>query len=99
MKSDFAGGQLPSNKFGVNAAWWWLMILSLNLTTILQILTLEPESQRKRMKSLRFRLLNIPGRIIYHCDQIILKIARSHQSYLWILSIRERILKLSMFVT
>ena len=24
LKSDLAGGQLPSNKFGANAAWWAL---------------------------------------------------------------------------
>jgi hypothetical protein len=36
MKSDFAGGQLPSAKFGANAAWWALMILSMNFHTIMK---------------------------------------------------------------
>ena len=31
MKSDLAGGQLPSARFGANAAWWAIMILALNL--------------------------------------------------------------------
>ena len=30
MKSDLAGGQLPSGLFGANAAWWALTILSLS---------------------------------------------------------------------
>jgi hypothetical protein len=31
MKSDLAGGQLPSGKFGANAAWWAMMVLAFNL--------------------------------------------------------------------
>jgi hypothetical protein len=31
MKDDLAGGKLPSTDFGENAAWWWIMILALNL--------------------------------------------------------------------
>jgi len=33
MKDDLAGGKLPSEDFGENAAWWWIMILALNLNT------------------------------------------------------------------
>jgi hypothetical protein len=33
MKSDLAGGQLPSILFGANAARWALMILAHNLNT------------------------------------------------------------------
>jgi hypothetical protein len=33
MKSDFAGGKLPSNDFGENTAWWWISTLALNLNT------------------------------------------------------------------
>jgi hypothetical protein len=33
MKTDLAGGQLPSGLFGANAAWWALMILAHNLNT------------------------------------------------------------------
>jgi hypothetical protein len=36
MKKAFCGGQLPSGKFGVNAAWWWIMTLALNLTSIMK---------------------------------------------------------------
>ena len=31
LKSDLAAGQLPSNRFGVNAAWWSIVILAHNL--------------------------------------------------------------------
>ena len=36
MKDDLAVGKLPSDDFGENAAWWWIMILALNLNAMLQ---------------------------------------------------------------
>ncbi|MBN1829321.1 MAG: transposase, partial [Deltaproteobacteria bacterium] len=36
MKGDFAGGKLPSGDFGENAAWWWIMILAMNLNMIMK---------------------------------------------------------------
>ncbi len=38
--NDLAGGRLPSGKFGVNAAWWRIMILALNPTAALKRLAL-----------------------------------------------------------
>ena len=36
MKEDLAGGKLPSDDFGENAAWWWIMILAMNLNSIMK---------------------------------------------------------------
>jgi hypothetical protein len=36
MKDDLAGGKLPSDDFGENAAWWWIMILAFNLNAIMK---------------------------------------------------------------
>lgn len=36
MKDDLAGGKLPSSDFGTNAAWWWIMIIALNLNVMLK---------------------------------------------------------------
>jgi hypothetical protein len=40
MKEDLAGGQLPSGDFGENAAWWWVMVLALNLNVAMKRLVL-----------------------------------------------------------
>jgi hypothetical protein len=40
MKEDLAGGRLPSSDFGGNAAWWWIMILALNLNSAMKQLVL-----------------------------------------------------------
>ena len=95
MKSDFAGGKLPSKYFGVNAAWWWIMMLSLNLTQLLKQLALGPKGATKRMKSLRFSLFNLPGRVVEHARQLIIRIAKGHPSFRWLLDIRRRIAALA----
>ncbi len=40
MKDDLAGGKLPSADFGENAAWWWIMIIALNLNAMLKNIAL-----------------------------------------------------------
>ena len=40
MKSDLAGGQMPSGLFGANAAWWALTILAFNLNAAMKRLAL-----------------------------------------------------------
>jgi hypothetical protein len=48
MKGDFAGGQLPSGDFGESAAWWWVMILAMNLNTIMKRLVLGGSNYCRR---------------------------------------------------
>ena len=40
VKEDLAGGKLPSGDFGENAAWWCIMVVSLNLNVIMKRLVL-----------------------------------------------------------
>jgi hypothetical protein len=51
MKEDLAGGQLPSNDFGENAAWWWIMILAMNLNSSMKRLALGESWIPRRMKA------------------------------------------------
>ena len=64
MKDDLAGGKMPSSDFGVNAAWWWIMMIALNLNVMMKNLALDPSMKTKRMKAIRFLVINIPGRVL-----------------------------------
>jgi len=79
MKNDFAGGHLPSAKFGANAAWWALMILSMNLNSLMKRHVLGDKWATKRMKSVRFELIAAPARIIHHARQAIIRMNRPLQ--------------------
>jgi len=69
MKRDLAGGQLPSGRFGANAAWWQMMILALDLHSLFKK-ALDPAFRKKRMKAIRFRLLQLPGRVSERSRQL-----------------------------
>lgn len=92
MKSDFAGGQFPSSKFGANAAWWALMILSVNFQCLLKRLVLGGGYVAKRMKAIRHALIHTAGRIVHHSRQRCLRVSRAFHA--WLASLRERISEL-----
>lgn len=69
LKSDLAGGQLPSNKFGVNAAWWKVAVLAHNLHVLLEKLALPKGLVGSRFKKLRYHLINVPARLVQHARQ------------------------------
>jgi len=91
MKEDLAGGTLPSGDFGENAAWWWIMVLAFNLNAALKSLVLGGRWVHKRMKAMRFYLINIPARVIGRSRQLSLRLSAGDPAYGWLLSIRAKI--------
>lgn len=70
MKNDFSGGKLPCAEFGANACWWLLMIFSLNLHAIIKELILDNSWRRRRMKAVRFWIINIAARVVNRSRQL-----------------------------
>jgi hypothetical protein len=95
MKEDLAGGRLPSADFGENAAWCGITILAFNLNAAMKQLALQGAWVAKRMKALRFSLINLPGRILDHARHLIIRIAKGHPSLDVLLIARQRILELA----
>jgi hypothetical protein len=95
MKEDLAGGKLPSDDFGENAAWWWIMILSLNLNNAMKKLVLGKSWIKRRMKAIRFHLINLPARVMERSRQLFVKLPKNHPCLDWLLDIRTKIAVLS----
>ncbi len=74
QKEGLAGGQLPSNLFGANAAWWAIMVLSFNLNRLMQIAVLPKDLKESKMKALRFHIIQLPGRVIHHARQVFVRV-------------------------
>lgn len=91
MKDDLAGGKLPSDDFGVNAAWWWIMIMSLNLHGAMKSLVLGKSWISKRMKAIRFHLINVPARVMERSRQLVIRLSKNHPCINWFIDIRSRI--------
>jgi hypothetical protein len=94
MKEDFAGGKLPSDDFGENAAWWWIMILAMNLNSIMKQVALGKSWTSRRMKAIRFSLINIPGRIVERSRELIIRLVKGHPAFALFLETRSRIMAL-----
>ena len=72
-----AGGVLPCGRFGANAAWLRLVVLTHNVLTALKRLALPPELLQARPKRLRFLIFHTPGKLIHHARRTILRLVRA----------------------
>ena len=75
MKRDLAGGVMPCDRFGANAAWWAVMLLAYNLTTIMKTVVLGGSWRRRKMKALRLHFICVAGRVVRRAKQIRIKVA------------------------
>jgi Transposase DDE domain group 1 len=91
LKTDLAGGQLPSALFGANAAWWALAILAHNLNTAMKKLVLGKSWVTKRMKALRFHLIALPGRVVRHARKLIIRLGAGAETLAMIVNARQTI--------
>lgn len=95
LKEDFAGGVMPSGEFGANAAWWAIAVLAMNIAAAMQRIILGGAWVGRRMKAIRFLLMNVPGRVVAKARQLILRVSRDHPSLELLLRARERIRELA----
>ena len=75
LKNELAAGVLPGGRFGANAAWLRLAVLTHNVLTALKRLALPPERLAARPKRLRFLFFHTAGRLVNHARKLILRLA------------------------
>ena len=75
LKNELAAGVLPCGRFGANAAWLRLAVITHNVLTALKRLALPAEYLPARPKRLRFLFLNLAGRVVHHARAAHLRLA------------------------
>ena len=95
LKRDLAGGVMPSGYFGANAAWWWITVISFNLLMAMKLLVLGDAWIPKRLKAIRFHIINLPGRVVHHARSLVIKLSSNQRSCNLLAAIRERIVALA----
>ena len=75
VKNELAAGVLPCGRFGANAAWLRMSILTHNVMTALKRMALPEEFSTARPKRLRFLIFNTAGRIVHHARRVVCRIA------------------------
>ena len=91
MKDDLAGGKLPSDDFGENAAWWWILILAFNLNAMMKKLAMESSWLSKRMKAVRFSFINLPGRVVTRSRSLIIQLTKNNPVMELLINARRKI--------
>jgi hypothetical protein len=79
LKNELAAGTMPCGRFGANAAWLRMAVLTHNVLTALKRIGLSAEYLNARPKRLRFLFFHLPGRLIHHARGIWLRLTTTIQ--------------------
>ena len=63
VKNELGGGHVPSQRFGVNSAWFKIALLTYNVVSAMKGLCLEGDERTARMKRFRLLLIHVAGRM------------------------------------
>ena len=74
-KKELGAAVPPCGRFGANAAWYRLSLLTYNVLSALKSLALPASLSAARPKRLRFAVFTIMGRLVSHAGQTMLRIA------------------------
>lgn len=79
LKNELAAAALPSGKFGANAAWFRLHVLTYTLLSALKRLALPGDLSEARPKRLRFLVFNTVGKVLQHARRTLLRLTTTAQ--------------------
>ena len=82
LKIGFGMERMPCGQFEANAVFFKIGILAYNLFRLFVLKALDKSWHRRQVQTIRWRLYHIAGKIVYHQNQIFLKLHR-HFCYLF----------------
>jgi hypothetical protein len=89
LKNELAAGVLPCGRFGANAAWLRLAVLTHNVLVALKRLALPAELLAARPKRLRFLIFQTAGRMVHHARRVLLRLkAAAERLQEWLAALR-----------
>ena len=94
IKSGFGMEWMPSGDFGANGVYFGIGILTYNLFIAQKLLTMPGEWSTKTIKSVRWFLMEVGGKLVFHGRRMILKIATSLDKFRIYLEMRRRTFEL-----
>ena len=93
LKDELGGGHVASGKFGVEAAWWNIAVMSMSLLNLFKRNFLPEESHACRPKAMRYSFFVMIGKFVKHARKMVLKInSTSEQVIGWYRYARDRLL-------
>jgi hypothetical protein len=90
-KNELGARVPPSGKFGANAAWYRLSLLTLNLLQAMKLHALPPALAKARPKRLRFVLFTLAGKISSHAEKLIVHVGERAERLAGLVAARAKL--------
>jgi hypothetical protein len=90
-KNELGAAVPPCGRFGANAAWYRLSLLTYNVLSALKSLALPPSLSTARPKRLRFTLFTLAGRLVTHARQLVLRVSAAAERLAGLIAARRRL--------
>lgn len=97
-KNEVAAAVLPCGRFGANAAWYRLSLLTYNLLSAMKSLALPPELSSARPKRLRFSVFTLAGRIVSHAGRLVVRVGAEAEALAGLVAARLRLAQLRLLL-
>jgi DDE family transposase len=94
-KNELGAAVPPCGRFGANAAWYRLSLLTYNVLSALKSLALPPHLSTARPKRLRFALFTLAGRLLTHAGQLWLRVSAAAERLAGLIAARRQLLLLA----
>ena len=94
-KNELGAAVPPCGRFGANAAWYRISLLTYNVLSAMKSLVLPTELSAARPKRLRFRVFTIAGRLIAHAGKLVLRISAAAEHFAGLIAARARLASLA----
>ena len=90
-KNELGAAGPPCGRFGANAAWYRLSLLTYNVLSALKSLALPAHLSAARPKRLRFALFTLPGRLVTHAGRLLLRVSAEAERLVGLIAARTRL--------
>jgi hypothetical protein len=90
-KNELGAAVPPCGRFGANAAWYRLSLLTYNVLSALKSLALPPALSTARPKRLRFTLFTLAGRLVTHAGQLVLRVSAEAERLAGLIAARHQL--------
>ena len=90
-KNELGAAVPPCGRFGANAAWYRLSLLTYNVLSALKSLALPASLRAARPKRLRFALFTLAGRILTHAGRVVLRVSAEAERLAGLVAARTRL--------
>jgi hypothetical protein len=95
-KNELGASVPPCGRFGANAAWFRISLLTYNVLSAMKSTVLPAQFSNARPKRLRFSLFNIAGRIVFKGGKVILRIAFAIEQIVKLTEARAKLAAISI---